>query len=231
MFISTQFGQYLLSERIGVGGMAEIFKAKLLGVGGFERPMAVKQILPQYAADPDFIEMFIDEAKISVKLQHGNIVGVHELGRIDGTYFIAMEYVHGHNLSEVIAAASKRGLPLSVDHAVLIGIEICKGLDYAHRRTDEQGQPLGVVHRDLSPGNVMISFDGAVKITDFGIAKARHKLGKTAIGAIKGTYGYMSPEQLAGHPVDSRSDLFSTGILLFELLTGCLLYTSPSPRD
>lgn len=224
MFIPTQFGQYLLSERIGMGGMAEIYKAKLLGVGGFERPMAVKQILPQYASDPDFIEMFIDEAKIAVKLQHGNIVGVHELGRIDETYFIAMEYVHGRNLSEIASAASKRSLPLSVEHAVLIGIEICKGLDYAHRRTDELGHPLGVVHRDLSPSNVMVSFDGAVKITDFGIAKARHKLGKTAIGAVKGTYGYMSPEQLVGKPVDNRTDIFSTGILLFELLTGQQLF-------
>ncbi|MBK8479968.1 MAG: protein kinase [Proteobacteria bacterium] len=204
--------------------MAEIFKGKLLGLGGFERPMAVKQILPQYASDPDFIEMFIDEAKIAVNLQHGNIVGVHELGRIGEIYFIAMEYVHGHNLTEIISAASRRALPLSVDHAVLIGIEICKGLDYAHRRSDQQGRPLGVVHRDLSPGNVMVSFDGAVKITDFGIAKARHKLGKTAVGAVKGTYGYMSPEQLAGYPVDNRTDIFSTGILLFELLTGQQLF-------
>ncbi|MCC6749010.1 MAG: protein kinase [Deltaproteobacteria bacterium] len=231
MFRPVQFGKYYLSERIAVGGMAEIFKAKLYGVSGFEKPMVVKQILPQYSRNTEFIKMFIDEAKIAVSLTHGNIVPVYELGRIDGIYFIAMEYVHGKNLAEILETARSRGLPVSVEHAVYIAIEVCKGLDYAHRRTDAQGQPMGVVHRDIAPPNVIVSTEGEVKLADFGIAKAAHKLGNTEAGVVKGTYGYMSPEQVAGSPVDPRTDIFSVGILLHELLTGRRLFSASTELE
>ncbi|PID38596.1 MAG: hypothetical protein CSB49_04785 [Proteobacteria bacterium] len=224
MFKPQQFGKYYLTERVAIGGMAEIYKATLYGVSGFEKAMVVKQILPQYARNAEFIKMFIDEAKISVSLSHGNIIPVYELGRIDGIYFIAMEYVDGKNLGEIFEAAKSRGMPISVEHAIFIAIEVCKGLDYAHRRSDDEGQPLGVVHRDLSPGNVLVTRAGEIKITDFGIAKAKDKLGVTAVGVIKGSHGYMSPEQVKGQEVDPRTDIFSTGILLHEMLTGRRLF-------
>lgn len=231
VFQPTQFGKYYLTRRIAVGGMAEIFQAKLFGVGGFEKPMVVKQILPQYARNAEFINMFIDEAKIAVTLTHGNIVPVYELGRIGDTYFIAMEYVPGRDLAEILEKARAKGHPLSPEHAAYIAIEICKGLDYAHRRTDENGRALGVVHRDISPPNVLISMEGQVKITDFGIAKAVHKLGTTESGVVKGTFGYMSPEQVRGLPVDHRTDIFSTGILLHEMLTGRRLFVGKNDLE
>ena len=224
MFQPVQFGKYYLSERIAVGGMAEIYKAKLYGVSGFEKQMVVKQILPQYARNAEFIKMFINEAKISVSLSHGNIIPVYELGRIDGIYFIAMEYVDGKNLADLLEAARQRNMPLSADHAIFIAIEICKGLDYAHRRTDEQGVPLGVVHRDISPSNVLVTMGGEVKIADFGIAKATDKLGTTDVGVVKGSFGYMSPEQIQGLEVDHRTDIFNAGILLHEMITGRRLF-------
>jgi len=231
VFQPTQFGKYYLTRRIAVGGMAEIFQAKLFGVGGFEKPMVVKQILPQYARNAEFINMFIDEAKIAVTLTHGNIVPVYELGRIGDTYFIAMEYVPGRDLAEILEKARAKGNPLSPEHAAYIAIEICKGLDYAHRRTNDNGQALGVVHRDISPPNVLISMEGQVKITDFGIAKAVHKLGTTESGVVKGTFGYMSPEQVRGLPVDHRTDIFSTGILLHEMLTGRRLFVGKNDLE
>jgi serine/threonine protein kinase len=224
MFKPLQFGKYYLTERIAIGGMAEIYKAKLYGVSGFEKAMVVKQILPQYARNAEFIKMFIDEAKISVSLSHGNIIPVYELGRIDGVYYIAMEFVDGKNLGEIFEVAESRGMPLSVEHAIFIAIEICKGLDYAHRRADDEGQPLGVVHRDLSPSNVLVTRGGEIKVADFGIAKATDKLGVTDVGVIKGSHGYMSPEQVMGQEVDHRTDIFSTGILLHQMLTGRPLF-------
>ena len=231
VFQPTQFGKYYLTRRIAVGGMAEIFQAKLFGVGGFEKPMVVKQILPQYSRNAEFINMFIDEAKIGVTLTHGNIVPVYELGRIGETYFIAMEYVPGKDLAELLEKARARAMPLSPEHAAYIAIEVCNGLDYAHRRTDERGDPLGVVHRDISPPNILISMDGQIKITDFGIAKAIHKLGTTESGVVKGTFGYMSPEQVRGLPVDHRTDVFSTGILLHEMLTGRRLFVGKNDLE
>lgn len=224
MFKPVQFGKYYLTERIAVGGMAEIYKAKLYGVSGFEKSMVVKQILPQYARNAEFIKMFIDEAKISVSLSHGNIIPVYELGRIDGIYYIAMEYVHGKTIAEITEVAQQRKLPISVEHAIFIAIEICKGLDYAHRNVDDEGTALGVVHRDLSPSNVLVTMTGEVKIADFGIAKATDKLGVTEVGVIKGSHGYMSPEQVRGEEVDHRTDIFSTGILLHEMVTGRRLF-------
>jgi serine/threonine protein kinase len=231
MFRPTQFGKYFLTERIAVGGMAELFKAKLFGVSGFEKPMVVKQILPKYSKNEDFIKMFVDEAKICVTLTHGNIVPVYELGRLNGIYFIAMEYVHGKDLADILDTARTQNKPLTPEHAVLIAVEVCKGLDYAHRRTDAHGNSLRVVHRDVSPPNILISLDGEVKIADFGIAKAAHKLGTTEAGVVKGTFGYMSPEQVRGLPLDHRTDIFSAGILLHEMLTGRRLFAGESELE
>src|SRR5262245_29927694 len=231
MFKPTTFGKYYLTERLAVGGMAEIYKAKLCGVGGVERGMVVKQILPQLARNQAFVDMFIDEARIAVSLAHGNIVQVYELGKIEGIYFIAMEYVHGRDLADLLDAAHLKNHFPTWELAAYITIEILHGLDYAHRRRDSGGKPLGIVHRDVSPQNVLISFDGEVKITDFGIAKAVHKIAETQSGVIKGKFGYMSPEQAEGHDVDARTDLFSTGILLYEMVTGRRLFAGRSDAE
>lgn len=219
MFKPCRFGKYYLLERIAVGGMAEIYKARLYGVDGFIKNMVVKQILPQYARHQQFIQMFVDEAKICSQLQHGNIVPVYELGQIDGVYFISMEEVDGKNLGELLDAGLDENDPLSIPHALYIACEILAGLDYAHRKNDEQGNPLRIVHRDVSPQNILISYEGEVKIVDFGIARAANKVHSTQAGVIKGKFGYMSPEQAMGHDVDARSDIFAAGILLYEMLT------------
>jgi serine/threonine protein kinase len=219
MFQPTQFGKYYLYERIAVGGMAEIFKGSLYGTDGFEKKMVVKQILPQFAKSREFIQMFIDEAKICVSLSHGNIVPVYELGQINGIYFISMEYIDGVTLGELLDAALDADKPVSIPHALFICMEMLSGLDYAHRKTDEQNNPLNIVHRDVSPQNILISFEGEVKLVDFGIARAATKVHATEAGVIKGKFGYMSPEQAAGKKLDARSDVFAAGILLYEMLT------------
>ncbi len=219
MFTPRMFGKYFLYERLAVGGMAEIFRAKMYGVDGFEKNMVVKQILPQYSRNKDFIQMFVDEAKITVSLSHGNVVPVFELGEIEGIYFIAMEEVNGKSLGEVMDAGLDQNRRLSVPHSLYICSEMLAGLDYAHRKTDDQGRPLGIVHRDISPQNILVSFEGDVKIVDFGIARAATKVHETQAGVIKGKFGYMSPEQALGHDVDGRSDVFAAGILLYEMLT------------
>ena len=219
MFQPSKFGKYYLYERIAVGGMAEIYKAKMYGVDGFEKNMVVKQILPQYARHKEFIQMFIDEAKICVTLSHGNIVPVYELGQIDGIYFISMEHVDGKNMGELLDAGIEDEKPLSVPHALFIASEILAGLDYAHRKINDKGEPQGIVHRDVSPQNILISFEGEVKIVDFGIARASSKMHATEAGVIKGKFGYMSPEQALGKEVDARSDVFAAGILLYEMMT------------
>ncbi len=219
MFQPNWFGKYYLYERIAVGGMAEIFRAKMYGVDGFEKDMVVKQILPQYANNHQFIQMFIDEAKISVNLSHGNIVPIFELGQVDGVYFISMECVDGVTLGELMDASLENEKPISVSHALFIACEILSGLDYAHRKTDPRGQSLHIVHRDISPQNILISFEGEVKIVDFGIARAAMKVHNTEIGVVKGKLGYMSPEQALGKDIDARADIFAAGIVLFEMLT------------
>ncbi len=219
MFRPTLFGKYLLTHRLAVGGMAEIYKAKVFGVGGFEKDLVVKQILPQYAKYREFVDMFIDEAKITVSLNHGNIVPVYELGRIEGIYFIAMEYVYGRDLSQSMLRAAELGEYYSPEQTVAVIIDVLKGLDYAHRRKDRHGESMGIVHRDVSPQNVVVSFDGEVKILDFGIAKATQRLVATHPGAVRGKFGYLSPEQAAGENVDRRADIFAAGTVLWELLT------------
>ena len=221
---TTELGPYLLLEQVAVGGMAEIYLAKTRGVAGFEKFLCLKVIHPNFADDEQFIEMLIDEAKIAVGLNHVNIAQIFDLGHDNKTYFIAMEYIDGADLFKIMRSLSERDVEVPVDTAVYIAQEVCTGLDYAHRKRDEHGEPLGIIHRDISPQNILISNAGEVKIIDFGIAKAASRSRKTQAGVIKGKYYYMSPEQAWGDPVDSRSDIFSAGIILYEVLTGQMLY-------
>lgn len=221
---SIPFGKYSLLDRIAAGGMAEVFRAKAYGVEGFERVVAVKRILPTIAADTDFITMFIDEAKIAVQLNHANIAQIFDLGKVGSSYFIALEYVHGLDVRSIFDALAQRGRRVPVAMAAYVAMKICEGLDYAHNRRDASGRPLELVHRDVSPQNMLISFDGDVKLIDFGIAKAAGKEGRTRAGILKGKFGYLSPEQVISNQVDARSDIFGVGIVLHELLTGRRLF-------
>lgn len=227
-FEPKQFGKYYLLEKLAVGGMAEIYKAKTFGVDGFEKQLALKRILPHCSADKDFITMLTDEAKLSVLLSHANIVQVYDLGKVGDDYFISMEYINGPNLRDIIYRCREKNTPFPTELAVYIASEICKGLDYAHRKTDQNNRPLNIVHRDVSPQNILISYEGEVKIVDFGIAKAAMNISHTMAGILKGKIAYMSPEQALGKTVDSKSDIFSTGILLFEMLTQEKLFTGES---
>lgn len=219
----TTFGKYRILERIAVGGMAEIYKARLDGIGGFHRTFAIKRILPHLVSKSDFVDMLVDEAKVAGLLSHANIVQIMDLGQVEGTYYIAMEYVNGPDLGRVLRKCREKGITLPVPHAVFVTIEVLKGLEYAHNRQVMRGGravPLNIVHRDISPANVLVSFQGEVKITDFGIAKASVKALETVSGVIKGRFDYISPEQAAGKRADQRSDLFMTGVALYEMLTG-----------
>ena len=222
------FGKYLLLERVNVGGMAEVFVAKAFGVEGFERIVAIKRILPTMAEDAEFIQMFIDEARISVLLNHPNIVHIHELGKHDHSYFIAMEYVSGRDLRAILEFYRRRNELMPVSQAAYITAKICEGLDYAHRKRDARGQELFIIHRDVSPQNIIVGYEGDVKIIDFGIAKAANRSQKTQAGILKGKFGYMSPEQVRGLPIDRRSDIFALGVIFYELLTGEKLFVGES---
>lgn len=227
-FAPKQFGKYFLLEKLAVGGMAEIYKAKTYGAEGFEKLLAIKRILPHAAEDKDFISMLIDEAKLSVMLSHANIVQVFDLGKIETDYFISMEFIHGVNLRDILYRLREKEKKLPIELAAYCASEICKGLDYAHRKTDSNNQPLGIVHRDVSPQNILISYEGEVKIVDFGIAKAAMNISHTMAGILKGKIAYMSPEQALGKNIDARTDVFSLGIVLYEMLTGKKLFTGES---
>jgi serine/threonine-protein kinase len=218
------FGTYILRERIAAGGMAEVFDAVLVGDAGFERRVAVKRILPDLAADEGFLSMFVDEAKIAVQLSHSNIAQILELGWAEGAYYIVLEYVDGKELKAIVQAQRGRGLGVPIPIACHIAMRIAEALSHAHNATGRDGQPLAVIHRDLSPHNVMVDYDGAVKVIDFGLAKARGRVTKTAVGILKGKLSYMSPEQATGQPLDARSDIFSLGTCFFEMLTGQALF-------
>jgi serine/threonine protein kinase len=215
----ASYGPYQLLSKIATGGMAEVFKAKRTGVAGFEKIVAVKRILPHLSYNKEFVEMFIDEAKMVAGLQHPNIVQIFDLGRIGASYYIAMEYVHGFDLRTILRRLKDRGLRMPTDLAVYVVSKVAAGLDYAHQRKDELGQAMKIVHRDVSPQNILISVDGEVKLTDFGIAKAASKASTTEKGALRGKLMYMSPEQAWGKPIDHRSDVFALGIVLYELCT------------
>ncbi|MEZ4398516.1 MAG: protein kinase [Kofleriaceae bacterium] len=218
------FGPYQLVRQVAVGGMAEIHLAKTRGLAGFEKFVALKMIHPNFAQDEQFIEMLIDEAKIAVQLQHVNIAHTFDLGRVGETYYIVMEFVDGADLYQILRKGSERDLEMPIDVAAFVAKEMANGLDYAHRKRDSAGQPMGIVHRDVSPQNVLVSTAGEVKLVDFGIAKATMKVRQTAVGVIKGKYYYMSPEQARGERIDLRSDIFSAGIVLYEMLTSQMLY-------
>ena len=221
------FGKYILLNKIALGGMAEIFRAKTIGAEGFEKEVVIKRILPHFTEDENFVTMFIDEAKVSSGLNHPNIVQVFDFDTQDGTYYIAMEYVEGKDLKRLIDVGVKNGTPLSVPQVVSVIIEVCKGLHYAHTKKS-RGQPLNIIHRDVSPHNVMVSFDGEVKVMDFGIAKAAARSTKTRAGTVKGKCAYMSPEQARGKQLDPRSDMFAVGVMMWEMLTHRRLFAGES---
>ncbi len=223
-----RFGQYTLLERIAVGGMAEVWKARMRGLEGFQKTVAIKKILPHMTHNAEFVSMFIDEAKLAAQLSHPNIIHIYELGKIANDYFIAMEYVEGRDLRTIGNLARQKRIPIPIGLSLLIAHHVAGALEHAHRKSDFEGRALGLVHRDVSPQNVLISRDGDIKLCDFGIAKAVTQAGQTQIGALKGKLQYMSPEQAWGRPVDARSDIFSLGTLLFEMLTGERLFAGDS---
>jgi TonB family protein len=225
---SNQFGQYTLLDRIAVGGMAEVWKARMKGVEGFQKTVAIKKILPHLTDSSDFVTMFVDEAKLAAQLNHNNIIHIYDLGKIGDDYYIAMEFVDGRDLRSILNLARERDRPLPMGLALLVASRLASALDYAHRKRDFEGRELGLVHRDVSPQNVLISFEGDIKLCDFGIVKAVTKTSKTQMGALKGKLQYMSPEQAWGRTVDARSDIFSLGSLLFEMLTGRRLFAGES---
>ena len=220
----TKFGQYVLVEKIATGGMAEVWKARMRGVEGFQKIVAIKKILPHLSDNQDFIEMFVDEAKLAAQLNHNNIIHIYDLGKIQSSYYIAMEYIDGFDLKTILRRGEERGHPMQVELALFIASKIAAALDYAHRKRDFDEREMGLVHRDVSPQNVLISQEGDIKLCDFGIAKAASKASHTQAGALKGKLQYMSPEQAWGRAIDRRSDIFALATVLFEMLTGRKLF-------
>lgn len=217
-----KFGDYTLVELIATGGMAEVYKARAYGLAGFEKILVIKKVLPTLAEDQEFIQLFIDEAKIAVQLLHSNIVQVFELGEVNGEYYMALEHVNGLDLAKLLVRARNRG-PFPLALGLFVIGEVLKALAFAHQRTDDHGRPLHIVHCDISPQNVLVSYAGEVKITDFGISRAAFQT-KSLHDVIRGKYAYMSPEQVDGKRLDGRSDLFSVGIVLYEMLTARRLF-------
>gem|GEM_PF-804387 len=229
-FKKTSFGKYELVEQIGTGGMAEVYRARSYGAEGLYKTLVIKRILAEFAQNRNFIEMFISEAKIAVQLNHPNIVQIYDFGKVDDDFYLAMEFVDGLDLSEVIDLCARTDSSLSIGEAVYIVSEVAKGLHYAHNRLDEYGRELTIVHRDISPQNILISVDGTVKIVDFGIAKATSQASEEP-NILKGKFSYMSPEQASAEPVDVRSDLFSLGAVLFELICGRRLFRGADSQE
>jgi serine/threonine protein kinase len=222
--LPAAFGPYELRRLIGAGGMARVYEARLSGPHGFEKRIAIKMMLPAYVDDEEFVTMLIDEAKIAAALNHSNICQIHDLGRIGDSYYIAMEYVEGADLNRVVNRSLQKRVPIPYDVIAHIGHEICAGLYYAHAKTNDKGEPLNIIHRDISPANILISMSGEVKIVDFGVAKAAHRTQHTMVGVVKGKYQYMSPEQITGKKIDHRSDIFAAGIVLYESIAGQMMY-------
>jgi serine/threonine-protein kinase len=220
----TQFGPYTLLERISLGGMAEVFKAVEFGVDGFERTVAVKRILPHVAEDEEFIAMFKDEARIAVQLTHSNIAQIYNLGHEHDSFYIALEYVAGKDVRSIFERGRSQGQVMPIAQACFIVMRVCEGLDYAHNKKDKYGRHLNIIHRDVSPPNILVSYEGQVKLIDFGVAKAAGRASNTQAGILKGKFGYMSPEQVRGMPLDRRSDVFSLGVCLWEILTNTRLF-------
>jgi hypothetical protein len=222
------FGKYLLLDRVNVGGMAEVWRGKQFAGDGTDRIVAIKRILPNIAEDEEFITMFIDEAKISVQLTHENICQLFDLGNTSGSYFIAMEYIPGKDLRAIFDRAKKANEPPPVPMVAYAVSRMSAGLDHAHRKKDLQGNDLNIVHRDISPQNCLVSFEGMIKVIDFGIAKAANKASRTQAGILKGKFGYMAPEQILGGDIDRRADIFAIGVVLWEMLTNQRLFVGDS---
>ena len=224
----TTFGQYVLEEHIATGGMAEVYKARMLGLEGFQKTVAIKRIMPHLTSNEEFVRMFVDEAKLAAQLNHPNIIHIYDLGKIDTSHFIAMEYIEGRDLRSILDACREKDVRMPVPLALSITILLAGALDYAHKKRDFDNRDLGLVHRDVSPQNVLISTDGEIKLCDFGIAKAASKASHTRAGALKGKLQYMSPEQAWGKDIDHRSDVFSLGLVLFEMLTAHKVFAGDS---
>ncbi len=220
----TRLGRYELIRRFATGGMAELYLARSGGISGFEKIVALKRILPQYAQHEDFVQMFLDEARLTAAIQHANVAQVYDIGKCDDSLFFTMEYVHGADLRTVLHTLARRSATMALADALTIAIGAAAGLHAAHERTAADGGPLGIIHRDITPSNLLVSFDGCVKLIDFGIAKAERRTTETRAGTLKGKIAYMSPEQCLGEPLDRRSDIFSLGIVLFEASTGTRLF-------
>jgi eukaryotic-like serine/threonine-protein kinase len=228
--LPRRFGKYTLLRKIATGGMAELFLAIQKSVAGFEKLMVIKRILPAMNQDRGFIEMLLHEARIAATLSHANIVQIFDVGQYEGSYYIAMEHVHGEDLRSIVRQMRKKAVSeFPLEHAISIILAVCAGLAYAHEKRDLDGSSLGIVHRDISPQNVVVTFSGDVKIVDFGIAKSDNKMAtETRSGKLKGKVPYMSPEQARGEAIDSRSDIFAVGTMLFELTTGKRLFKGQS---
>ncbi|MDH5492370.1 MAG: serine/threonine protein kinase, partial [Myxococcales bacterium] len=216
--------RYRVTQRLEAGGMAEVFIGEALSVQGFKKRVAIKRVLPHLAQNKNFIGMFLDEARLGAKLDHANIVSVFDIGAADNTYFIVMEYVDGANLKKVIETVRRRERTFPMKEAIYLCMEACRGLSYAHELTEDDETPLGLVHRDISPPNILISKRGEVKVTDFGLAKATTQLEKTDPGVVKGKFSYLSPEAARAEEVDARADIFAMGIVLWEMLAGRRLF-------
>jgi eukaryotic-like serine/threonine-protein kinase len=227
----SRIGRYHLVAKLATGGMAEIWLARQFGLQGFEKIVVVKRILDSFAADPTFVHMFLDEARIAAQLNHHHIVQVYDLGYEAAAYYIAMEYLPGESLSTVIRECNHRRQTVPAGHAARLIAEAAEGLAYAHEKRDLAGDPLGIVHRDISPQNLFVSYEGALKILDFGIAKAAGRATRTATGFMKGKLIYASPEQVRGLDVDARSDIFSLGVVFYECLTGKRLFEQTDPTQ
>ena len=225
---AVRFGKYTLLDRIAVGGMAEIFLARQAGLEGFEKTIVIKRIRPHLSKQGSFVKMFLNEAKLAAQINHPNIVQIYDLGKINESYFIAMEYIFGRDMRRIIPKADTKEIPFPMVYALKIASSVCEGLFYAHQKADIYGNPLNIVHRDITPENIFVSFDGTVKVLDFGIAKAANQIEQTKAGEIKGKLSYMSPEQCMGKPLDCRSDIFSLGTVLYEWITGFKLFTGES---
>ncbi|MDD5223333.1 MAG: protein kinase [bacterium] len=228
MKLPFRLGHYVLTELVASGGMAQVFRGKALGPGGFEKTVAVKMIHPHLSADRDFIDMLIDEAKLTAGLTHPNIAQTIDFLEDENRYFLVMEYIDGQNLRGILKRAEELGRPLAFPDAAFIALGAASGLGFAHSRMDEDDRHLGIIHRDVSPQNILVSYEGDVKLVDFGVAKAAGRLSVTQTGVLKGKFAYMSPEQADGQALDHRSDIFSLGVVMYELFTGNRLFQGDS---
>ena len=220
--------KYRVIKRLEAGGMAEVFVGEATSVQGFKKRVAIKRVLPHLAQNKNFMAMFLDEARLGARLNHANIVTVFDIGAADNTYFIVMEFIDGTNLKSIMEALRKQGRRFRVKEAVYLGMEACRGLSYAHELADDHGEMLHIVHRDVSPPNILLSRRGEVKVTDFGLAKAATQLETTDPGVVKGKFSYLSPEAAQGETVDARADVFAMGIVLWEMLAGRRLFLGES---